>query len=78
MTSPQQAGRRGDGGRTEETVRRAKLHLSTASDMLDCAATAIIRGRELAGERDGVGDELAGDIIEVRSSVRMLVDVLSE
>jgi hypothetical protein len=46
--------------------------------MLDCAATAITRARELAGERDGVGDELAEDIVAVRSSARMLVDVLSE
>jgi hypothetical protein len=78
VASPQQAGRRCDGGPAEETVRRAKLHLSTASSMLDCAATAITRARELAGERDGVGDELAEDIVAVRSSARMLVDVLSE
>lgn len=78
MASPQQPGRRCDGGPTEETVRRAKLHLSTASSMLDCAATAIMRARELAGERDGVGDELAEDIVAARSSARMLVDVLSE
>jgi hypothetical protein len=78
MASPQQTSRRCDGGRTQETVRRAKLHLSTASSMLDCAATAITRARELADERDGVGDELAEDIVAVRSSARMLVDVLSE
>ena len=78
MTSPQETGRRHARGRTDETVRRAKLHLSTASEMLDCAASAVIRARELAGERDGVGDELAGDIVAVRSSARMLVDVLSE
>jgi hypothetical protein len=78
MASPQQAGRRCDDGRTEETVRRAKLQLSAASSMLDCAATAITRARELAGERDGVGDELAEDIVAVRSSARILVDVLSE
>lgn len=78
MASPQQTGRRCDGGPTEETMRRAKLHLSTASSMLDCAATAITRARELAGERDGAGDELAEDIVAVRSSARMLVDVLSE
>lgn len=78
MASPQQPGSRCDDDRTEETVRRAKLHLSTANDMLDCAASAVIRARELAGERDGVGDELADDIVAVRSSARMLVDVLSE
>jgi hypothetical protein len=78
VASPQQTGRRYAGGRTQETVRRAKLHLSTASNMLDCAATAITRACELAGERDGVGDELAEDIAAVRSSARMLVDVLSE
>jgi len=78
MASPQQAARRCDGGRSEETVRRAKLHLSTASSMLDCAATAITGASELAGEHDGVGDELAEDIVAVRSSARMLVDVLSE
>ena len=77
MASPQQAGRRCDDGGSEETVRRAKLHLSTASSMLDCATTAITRARELAGERDGVDDELAEDIVAVRSSARMLVDVLS-
>ena len=78
MASPQQADRRCDGGHGEETVRRAKLHLSAASSMLDCAATAITRARELAGEDDGAGDELAEDIVAVRSSARMLVDVLSE
>lgn len=78
MASPQHAGRRcGDGG-TDERVRRARLYLSTASSMLDRAATAITRAHELAGERDGVGDELADDIVAVRSSARMLVDVLSE
>jgi hypothetical protein len=78
MASPQQTGRRYTGGRTQETVRRAKLHLSTASNMLDCAATAITRTCELAGERDGVDDELAEDIAAVRNSARMLVDVLNE
>ena len=78
MASPQQAGGRYDGGPADETVRRAKLHLSAASSMLDCAATAITRARELADERDGAGDELAEDIVAVRSSARMLVDVLSE
>jgi hypothetical protein len=46
--------------------------------MLDCAATAITRASELASERDGVSDELTGDIAALRSSARMLVDVLSE
>ena len=46
--------------------------------MLDCAATAITRAAELAGERDGVSDELADDIAAVRTSARMLVDVLSQ
>lgn len=78
MAASQRAGRRCGGGRSDETVRRAKLHLSTASEMLDCAASAVIRARELAGERDGVGDELAEDVVAVRSSARMLVDVLSE
>jgi hypothetical protein len=78
MASPQQGGRRCNGGRSEETVRRVKLHLSTASSMLDCAATAITRARELAGDHDGVDDELAEDIVALRSSARMLVDVLSE
>jgi hypothetical protein len=58
-------------------VRRAKLQLSEASNMLDCAATAITRAAELA-EGDDVGDELADDIAALRSSARMLVDVLSE
>ena len=78
MASPQETGRRHARGRTEETVRRARRHLSAAGDMLDCAATAITRARELAGESDGAGDELAEDIVAVRSSARMLVDVLSE
>ena len=78
MAWPQQAGRRCDDDRTEETMRRAKLHLSTAGDMLDCAATAIMRARELADEREGASDELAEDIVAVRSSARMLVDVLNE
>ena len=78
MASPHQADRWCDGGRSEETVRRAKLHLSTAGNMLDCAATAITRACELAGERDGAGEELAEDIAAVRSSARMLVDVLTE
>jgi hypothetical protein len=46
--------------------------------MLDCAATAITQASELADERDDVNDELAEDIAELRSSARMLVDVLSE
>jgi hypothetical protein len=46
--------------------------------MLDSAATAITRARELASEREHVGDELAEDIAALRSSARMLVDVLSE
>lgn len=65
-------------GHTQETVRRAKLHLSAASNMLDCAATAITRAAELADEREGVSDELAEDIAALRSSARMLVDVLSD
>lgn len=78
MASPQQAGRRCDGGPADEAVRRAKLHLSTASDMLDCAATAITRAHELAAEREGAGEQLAEDVAAVRCSARMLVDVLSE
>ena len=78
MASSPQAGRHDAGDRAEETIRRAKHHLSTASDLLDSAATAITRACELAGERDGVGDELTKDIAAVRSSARMLVDVLSE
>jgi hypothetical protein len=46
--------------------------------MLDCAAIAITRASELADERDGVSDELAEDTAALRSSARMLVDVLSE
>jgi len=42
--------------------------------MLDSSATAITR----AAERDCVGDALAEDIAALRSSARMLVDVLSE
>ena len=78
MASPQQTGHRHARGRTEETVRRARLHLSTASDMLDCAAIAITRAHELAAERDGAGEQLAEDVAAVRSSARMLVDVLSQ
>jgi hypothetical protein len=78
MASPHEAGRRDAGGRSQETVRRAKHHLSTASNLLDSAATAITRARELADERGGAGDELAQDIAAVRSSAQMLVDVLSE
>jgi len=78
MATPGETGRPPDDSRTQETVRQAKLHLSTASSMLDCAATAITGARELAGEHDGIGDELAEDIVAVRSSARMLVDVLSE
>jgi hypothetical protein len=78
MASTRETGHRPARGRTQETVRRAKLHLSTASNMLDCAATAITRASELADERDGVSDELAEDIAALRSSARMLVDVLSE
>lgn len=78
MAAPRQAGRRCDDDRTQQAVRQAKLHLSAASGMLDCAATAIMRACELAGEGDGVGDELAADIVAVRGSARMLVDVLNE
>jgi len=59
---------------TRTPVRRAKLHLSAPSNMLDSSATAITR----AAERDCVGDALAEDIAALRSSARMLVDVLSE
>jgi hypothetical protein len=76
MASPQQTGRRHASGRTQDTVRRAKLHLSAASNMLDSAATSITRAAELADERDGVGDELADDLAALRSSARMIVDVL--
>jgi hypothetical protein len=78
MARPEETGRRPDPNRTQETVRQAKLHLSTASDMLDSAATAITRARELASEREHVSEELAEDIAALRSSARMLVDVLSE
>ena len=44
--------------------------------MLDSAATSITRAAELADERDGVGDELADDLAALRSSARMIVDVL--
>ena len=64
--------------RTQDTVGRAKLHLSAAGNMLDCAATAITRASELADEHDGAKDELAEDIAALRNSARMLVDVLSE
>ena len=77
MTSPQQTGHRHAGGRTQDAVRRARFHLTAASSMLDSAATAITRATELADERDGVGDELADDLAALRSSARMLVDVLS-
>ena len=59
---------------TRTPVRRAKLHLSAPSNMLDSSATAITR----AAERDCVGDALAEDIAALRSSARMLVDLLSE
>ena len=62
MASPQQTGHRHAGGHTQDAVRRAKLHLTAASNMLDSAATAITRATELADERDGVGDELADDL----------------
>ena len=78
MAAPEESGRRPALSQTQQTVRQAKLHLSTASDMLDSAATAITRARELASERERVGDELAEDIAALRSSARMLVDVLSE
>jgi hypothetical protein len=78
MASTRETGPQPALGHAQETVRRAKLHLFAASTMLDCAATAITRASELAGERDGVSDELAEDIAAVRSSARMLVDVLSE
>jgi hypothetical protein len=68
MASPQETGHWQARDRTEETVRRAKLHLSTASNMLDCAATAITRACELAAEREGVGEQLAEDVAAVRSS----------
>jgi len=51
MALPQETGRRHARGRTQDTVRRTKLHLSAASNMLDCAATAITRASELADER---------------------------
>jgi hypothetical protein len=78
MASTPESSRRPARGGTQETVRRAKLHLSAASTILDCAATSITRAAELAGERDGIGDELAEDITALRSSARMLVDVLSQ
>ncbi len=78
MASPQETAPQPACDRTQETVRRARLHLTEASSMLDCAATAITRASELAGERDGVRDELAEDIAALRGSARMLVDVLSE
>ena len=78
MASTRESRRRPTHGPNQETVRRAKLHLSTASNMLDCAATAITRASELASDRDDVGDELAEDIAALRSSARMLVDILSE
>ena len=78
MATPEVTGRRPAPSRTQQTVRQAKLHLSTASDMLDSAATAITRARELASERERVDEELAEDIAALRSSARMLVDVLSE
>ena len=78
MASSPQAGRHDAGDRTEETIRQAKHHLSTASSLLDSAATAITRAAELADEREGVSDELAEDIAALRSSARMLVDVLSD
>ena len=78
MAAPEESGRRPALSQTQQTVRQAKLHLSTASDMLDSAATAITRARELASERERVDEELAEDIAALRSSARMLVDVLSE
>jgi hypothetical protein len=78
MASSQQAGRRCDDGPTQVTARQAKLHLSAAGSMLDCAVTAIMRACGLAGERAGVVDELAEDIVAVPGSARMPVDVLSE
>jgi len=78
MALPQETGRRHARGRTQDTVRRTQLHLSAASNMLDCAATAITRASELADERDGFGDEIAEEIAALRSTARMLVDVLSE
>ena len=86
MASTRETGRRPARGHTQEparghtyeTVCRAKFHLSAASNMLDCAATAIARASELADEREGVSDELAEDIAALRSSARMLVDVLSD
>ena len=78
MATPEETGRRPAPSQTQETVRQARLHLSAASNMLDRAATAITRARELASEREHVGEELAEDIAALRSSARMLVDVLSE
>jgi hypothetical protein len=78
MTSARETGHRRTRRRTRDTVARARLHLSAASNMLDCAATAITRASELADEHDGAKDELAEDIAALRSSARMLVDVLSE
>jgi hypothetical protein len=78
MASPQETAPQPACDRTQETVRRARLHLTEASNMLDSAATAITRASELAGERDSVRDELAEDIAALRGSARMLVDVLSE
>ena len=78
MVTPEETGRRPGLNQTQETVRQAKLHLSTASDMLDSAATAITRARELASDREHVGAELAEDIAALRCSARMLVAVLTE
>ena len=78
MASTRETGRRPTRGRNQQTVRRAKLHLSTASNMPDCAATAITRASELASDRDDVGEEPAKDIAALRSSARMLADILSE
>ena len=78
MAPQPETGHRHTRGRAQDTVGRAKLHLSAASNMLDCAATAITRASELADEHDGAKDELAEDIAALRNSARMLVDVLSE
>jgi hypothetical protein len=78
MASPQETALQPAGDRAQEAVRRARLHLTEAGNVLDSAATARTRASELAGERASVADELAEDIAAVRGSARMLVDVLSE
>ena len=70
MASTRETGRRPTRGRNQQTARRAKLHLATASNMPDRAATAITRASELASDRDDVGDEPAEDTAALRSSAR--------